>query len=91
MRKKCDLSRSSPASQKWIAHVQKASIITSHITWVAEMRKTGVKSVSKATVAGLWQSRRASAKVPSTAATAGSNARCIANSLKPATKPTTAM
>src|SRR6267154_1742514 len=46
--KRHDCCRSKPANQNSSAQIQSASIITSHITLVAETRNTGVNKVKSA-------------------------------------------
>src|SRR5258708_7536839 len=84
--------RSKPRSQNSIDHIKNASIITSHITFVAEMRNTGVKRVSSAATHGFGQNRRANTNVPKIDKTGQiKNARWSATSLQPKMVATPAM
>src|SRR5262245_17483634 len=78
------VSRSRPANQEAIDHTQKARSQISHITVVAETRKTGVNNVNNAAIKGNPQRRRARVSTPTIEAMAGRrNAACMARSLQP--------
>src|SRR6266550_5888617 len=90
--KRHDCWRARPANQNSSAHSQSASIITSHITLVAETRNRGVKIVTSAAKNGSRLKRRASANVPKTDNTAQKKkAECSASSLQPKTLATAAI
>src|SRR4030095_6023887 len=83
-KRSCAEFRSRARIQHSIDHTQSARSQTSHITPVAETRKTGVKRRRSAASKGELQRRRARKNVPRTAAITGTrNAPCIAGSLQP--------
>src|SRR5271166_5460349 len=98
-RKGSGLPESIPCNQKMTAQTQRASIMTSHITPVAETRKPGAKSVAAAASVGAASvgaaifgdavKRSARRYVPKTRASAGRRKpMCHARSDQPATIPT---
>ena len=73
-----------PSSQKTSAQTQNASMSTSHISVVAETKKSGANKTSSATSSGRVQNCCASRHVPQTTASAGNRkAVCKPTSLQP--------